>query len=96
MHISGSEVLKLEGPSKSPGRLKREHWALSPEFQISRDGWTRRGQIHKDCGLCWFTTEPDDMGERVDNLITPSLPPPFLGSLSFSLRALLLFPKPCF
>lgn len=38
MHLSGSEVLKLEGTSKSPGRLKRERWALSPEFQISSDG----------------------------------------------------------
>lgn len=77
----------LEGSKESTG--------LCPQsFRLV--AMAERGQIRKDRGLCWFTTEPDDMGERVDNWITPSLLPPFPGSLSFSLRALLLFPKAYF
>lgn len=84
MHVYlGQRFSNLKTPSKSPGRLKKEHWASAPEFQVGRDGWG--WEDPGGCGPCWFTTEPDDMGAWRDSLITPSPLPPFLGSLSFSL-----------
>ena len=40
MHLYlGQRFSNLKAPSKSPGRLKKEHWASAPEFQVGRDGW---------------------------------------------------------
>ena len=87
MHLYlGQRFSNLKAPSKSPGRLKKEHWASAPEFKVGRDGWGWEvRQVPGGYGLCWFTTELDDMGGWRDSLITPSPLPPFLGSLSFSL-----------